>query len=50
MVGARCKNVGGGGGGMRDTAKWLAGKLEHRGRDPKEDPSRVTVCSEGERN
>ena len=39
----------GGGGCMRDTAEW-PGKLEHRGRDPKEDPNRVTVCSEEERS
>jgi len=39
----------GGGGGMRDNAEW-PGKLEHRGRDPKEDPSRVIECSEGERS
>jgi len=34
---------------MRDTAKW-PGKLEYRGRDRKEDPSRVIECFEGERS
>jgi len=38
---------------MRDTPKW-PGELEHRGRDPKEDPTglgrRDTEDSEGMRN